>query len=164
MVPVKRVVVLLLVLIVTVTCDQVAKAAAQRYLSAAPPIAFLNGLVTLQYAENSGAFLSLGAGLPKTAQLAIFTVVAGLMLAGILYFTLRSARETSWPVLVGLALVLSGGVGNLIDRLMNDGRVIDFMHVGVGVLQTGIFNVADMALTAGVIIVALSGLRPARTV
>lgn len=160
MVPVKRAAVLLLVLVVTVACDQITKAAAQRYLSAAPPIEFLNGLFTLQYAENSGAFLSLGARLPAVAQLAIFTVAAALMLAGILYYTLRSAHAISWPVLWGLALMLAGGVGNLIDRLTNDGRVIDFMHLGVGPLQTGIFNVADMALTAGVIVVAFASLRP----
>jgi signal peptidase II len=160
MLPVKRAAVLLLVLIVTVGCDQVTKATAQRYLSAEPPITYLNGLVTLQYAENSGAFLSLGARLPEAAQLAIFTVAAALMLAGILAYTLRSAHAISWPVLWGLALMLAGGVGNLIDRLTNDGRVIDFVHVGVGSLRTGIFNVADMALTTGVIVVAIASLRP----
>jgi signal peptidase II len=59
------------------------------------------------------------------------------------------------PLLIALALFLGGGIGNLIDRLTNDGRVIDFMHIGFGFLRTGIFNVADMALMTGVVLLAL---------
>jgi signal peptidase II len=42
-----------------------------------------------------------------------------------------------------------GGLGNLIDRMMNDGRVVDFVSLGVGSLRTGIMNVADVAVFAG---------------
>lgn len=44
-----------------------------------------------------------------------------------------------------------GGVGNLIDRIFNEGRVIDFMNIGVGSLCTGVFNVADIAISFGVV-------------
>jgi len=48
------------------------------------------------------------------------------------------------------ALILAGGIGNLIDRVSQQGLVTDFMNVGIGpVFRTGIFNVADMAITAG---------------
>jgi signal peptidase II len=50
---------------------------------------------------------------------------------------------------VGLALYLAGGASNLVDRVVR-GSVIDFMNVGVGPLRTGIFNVADVAILAGV--------------
>lgn len=40
-------------------------------------------------------------------------------------------------------------MGNLIDRVFQDGQVIDFLHLGVGTLRTGIFNVADVAITCG---------------
>ena len=56
-----------------------------------------------------------------------------------------------WQV-AGLSLIAGGGVGNWIDRLTNDGRVTDFLNVGVGGLRTGIFNVADVVLLAGVAI------------
>lgn len=49
---------------------------------------------------------------------------------------------------VGL-LILAGGFGNLYDRAINDGRVVDFMLLQLGPLQTGIFNVADIAIMAG---------------
>ena len=61
-------------------------------------------------------------------------------------------------LLIGFALILAGGVGNLIDRVLNDGRVVDFMNVGIGRLRTGVFNVADMALMAGVGLVLVVGL------
>jgi signal peptidase II len=60
--------------------------------------------------------------------------------------------------LTGLALATSGGIGNLIDRITNEGRVIDFVSVGIGPVRTGIFNVADMAIMAGVVLL-LAGMR-----
>jgi signal peptidase II len=53
-------------------------------------------------------------------------------------------------------LIVGGGVSNLIDRLRYGGYVVDFLNVGIGSLRTGIFNVADMAIMAGVIIWAFS--------
>ena len=51
---------------------------------------------------------------------------------------------------VAWSLVLSGGIGNLLDRLFHEGRVIDFMNIGIGSLRTGIFNVADVCITIGI--------------
>jgi signal peptidase II len=57
--------------------------------------------------------------------------------------------------LLGLTLFVAGGASNWVDRL-SDGRVVDFLNVGVGPIRTGIFNVADMAILAGVVIVFVS--------
>jgi len=51
--------------------------------------------------------------------------------------------------LTGSALLAGGGIGNLIDRVINDGRVADFVSLGLGPVRTGIFNVADVAVMAG---------------
>lgn len=61
----------------------------------------------------------------------------------------------------GAALICSGGVGNLIDRLTRDGYVTHFLNVGVGPLRTGIFNIADFVLLVGLAIIVLSGVRHA---
>jgi signal peptidase II len=55
-----------------------------------------------------------------------------------------------------LALLVGGGASNWIDRLANEGRVVDFMILGIGSLRTGVFNVADVAIMvgAGLLIVA----------
>lgn len=63
----------------------------------------------------------------------------------------RPWRRIALVVLVGPALYFAGGASNLVDRIVR-GSVIDFMHVGVGPLRTGIFNVADMALLLGIAI------------
>jgi signal peptidase II len=52
-------------------------------------------------------------------------------------------------------LVLSGGFSNLYDRITNNGGVVDFMNMGIGGLRTGIFNVADMAIMAGVFLLLI---------
>ena len=51
-----------------------------------------------------------------------------------------------------LITVVSGGIGNLVDRLLNDFSVIDFLNFGIGAIRTGILNVADLSITFGVII------------
>lgn len=151
----KRMIVLICVLFSTVGCDQATKSVAQSHLRASPSISFLNDVVRLQYAENPGAFLGLGAGLSETAYHWVFPVVAALVLVGLLLFALRASQTMPFVLLVAFALFLGGGISNLIDRLVHDGRVVDFMNVGLGSLRTGIFNVADMALMAGVILIAL---------
>ena len=57
----------------------------------------------------------------------------------------------SWMKTASLALIFAGGMGNVIDRLSFDRRVTDFMNMGIMSLRTGIFNVADVAVTAGAI-------------
>lgn len=65
---------------------------------------------------------------------------------------------------VAWSLVLSGGLGNLLGRIMNGGRVIDFMNLGIGSLRTGIFNVADVYITVGVVVLVFQALqRPRRS-
>jgi signal peptidase II len=156
---VKRIAVLLVVLLTTVGCDQATKSLAQNHLSTQGPIKFLNGIVQLQYVENPGAFLSLGAGLSSEAQRWIFTVAVAIILTVVLVVTLRISSKAHVILLIALALFLGGGIGNLIDRITNDGRVIDFMHIGIGYVRTGIFNFADMALMTGVFLIALYSYR-----
>ncbi|HEV8582974.1 MAG TPA: signal peptidase II [Thermoanaerobaculia bacterium] len=136
-------------------CDQAVKAIARGALESSPPVTLLGGAVRLEYTENPGAFLSLGANLPATARFLVGVVFVAVSLATLLVFTFRAAGLTPRQK-AGLTLILGGGLGNLIDRLANHGQVIDFVSLGVGPLHTGIFNVADVAITAGVLLMFLS--------
>ncbi|MEZ4710059.1 MAG: signal peptidase II [Caldilineaceae bacterium] len=151
-----RILILLFVIFTCVGCDQAAKSAAETHLRAAEPISYLNNTVRLEYAENPGAFLSLGAGLSDDAQHWIFTVMVLLILSGLLLFAVLYMHDMRLATLIALALYIGGGLGNLIDRLFNDGVVVDFMNVGIGPLRTGIFNVADMAIMAAVAILLVA--------
>jgi signal peptidase II len=130
--------------------DQATKAYAIANLqpTGAQPISYANDLFRIQYAENPGAFLSLMRDWPPQARFWVLTVINGAVLAfvGLLLLVKRPADAWMWHA---LALIMAGGLGNLIDRIRFDSHVIDFMNVGVGGLRTGIFNVADMAITAG---------------
>lgn len=143
-------------LVACVGCDQATKALAYEHLAGRAPISLLGGTFRLLYAENQGAFLSLGSGLPEAWRLSIFVVVTGVVLALLLVYGLTHRDKLrAWEV-VALALVVGGGIGNLIDRMWL-GLVRDFLFLGVGQLRTGVFNVADMAITGGALLM-LAGL------
>ncbi len=156
----QRILVLILVLFSTVGCDQATKSVARSYLAGENALSFLGGIFRLHYAENPGAFLSLGARFSPEAQYWIFVVVVSAVLTGLLGYlvwaALREHDQLPTLVLVALSLFLGGGVGNLIDRLIFDGRVSDFMVIQVGGISTGVFNVADMALMLALGLVLLS--------
>jgi signal peptidase II len=155
-----QIAVLLLLLSLCTGCDQAAKILATAHLSDAQPITLLNGVVRFEYAENSGAFLSLGSALPPSARFLLLEVLVGILLVGGFVFTIFSDRMSLRQKAV-LALAMGGGLGNLIDRVLH-GAVVDFVSLGIGPLRTGIFNLADVAITAGMIgILWLTGTEPA---
>jgi signal peptidase II len=139
-----------------IVLDQLTKSMAQADLAGAAPLSFFHDTFRLQYALNHGAFLSLGAALPDGARFWLFTVFNAAVLAGILAFVLLR-RRLAPGVVIGLSLIAGGGIGNLIDRIVYHGAVVDFMNLGIGMLRTGVFNLADTAITGGAAIVILLG-------
>ena len=162
-----RAVLLSLILLLSVGCDQGTKWWAETSLDRSRTISMAGDTFRLQYAENPGAFLGLGSTLSDEARFWLLTAVNAVFLVvigGILIFHwhMRPAQ------FIALGLLLSGGIGNLIDRITQNGLVTDFLNVGIGPyqigafslgpihfapfefgLRTGIFNVADMAIMAG---------------
>ena len=147
-----------MLLVTCVGCDRVTKDLAQQRLAMQPPLSWFHNTVRLEYAENSGAFLSAGAGWSPEVRTVLFQALPAAFLLGLLLFVLRS-REGSAVWVTAWCLMVSGGIGNLWDRVLHDGRVIDFMNVGIGSLRTGIFNVADFCITAGVVLILVESLR-----
>jgi signal peptidase II len=143
------------ILLGCVGCDQATKSLARDHLQGQAPVSFLGGAVRLEYAENPGAFLSLGASLPHHLGLAVFTIGGTIAVLGILLYALIALPPGSLRA-SAVALVSAGGIGNLIDRILHDGRVTDFLYIGVGPAQTGIFNVADVTLMAGLTLFVLA--------
>ncbi len=146
---IKRLALVLLILLACVGCDQATKAAARTYLASSPPISYAGGIFLLQYAENNGAFLSLGSALSEHMRFTLFIIVSGAAVLGMLIFVLVQ-KKLSAVSIVGFSLVVAGGIGNLIDRIFNAGVVTDFMNIGIGRLRTGIFNIADVIIMGGV--------------
>jgi signal peptidase II len=150
-----RSLILALLLVLCIGCDQATKAVAQQHLATAQPIAYWGNLIRLEYAENPGGFLSLGATLPAPVRHTIFNVAVSIILGVVGVVGVRLLHTASLHILLALACVLGGGVGNLLSRLFNEGHVIDFINVGIGPWRTGTFNVADMAIMGGVAALAI---------
>jgi signal peptidase II len=147
----QRIAVVTLTLLCCVGCDQMSKSAARVLLASGDAQSFLGDSLRLQLVENPGSFLSLGASLPEHFRFALFTAAVAALLIGLVAASLFARRLQPWRV-VALALVAGGGISNLIDRLLYNGRVTDFLNVGIGAVRTGIFNVADMAIMAGALL------------
>ena len=151
----EKIIMILFILVACVGCDQSTKYTAKHFLEGKRQLSYLADSVRLCYAENSGAFLSLGADLPETARSILFVFAAALLLAGFLLFIIWSKEIQTLGAASG-ALIIGGGLSNLIDRILNDGVVIDFMNLGMGEIRTGIFNVADMAIMSGIVLFVVS--------
>jgi len=143
-----------ILLLSTAGCDQLTKQVAKAELVSARPVSLLNNLVRLEYAENTGAFLSIGEHLPGPVLLLASSLLAGAVIFILVRLSLQN-RDVRPSLLIGLSLIAGGSIGNLIDRFLNGGAVVDFMNVGIGRLRSGIFNVADVAILIGVLVLIL---------
>jgi signal peptidase II len=149
--PVFTYAILVLLLIALVGCDQITKDLARQELADASPQMLLGGLIRLTYAENPGTFMGLGAELQEGLRFAIHAASAIVVLVCIILL-FAYADRLNRLISVGSAVLLAGATGNLVDRFVNDGRVIDFLVVGAGPLHTGVFNVADVLIAVGLVL------------
>ncbi|HEY6642421.1 signal peptidase II [Povalibacter sp.] len=146
----RRVLLVCVVLLACVGCDQFTKSMAKTYLPREEAWSYLGDTVRLQLAHNYGAFLSLGNSLSPGWRQALLSAGVGVVLLGLLVYLLGWKNVNPRNV-VPLTLILAGGTGNLIDRIAYGGYVVDFVNLGIGSLRTGVFNVADVAIMTGVI-------------
>jgi signal peptidase II len=114
-----------------------------------PPIPILGDVLTLYYVQNTGVAFSLFEG--QNVRFLLIALAFGLIC--FLYWHYRNSA-TLW-LRLGFALVLGGAIGNLLDRFARS-FVVDFVHFQIpGVFDFAVFNVADSAITIGVIVIAL---------
>jgi len=141
-----------------VLADLVTKAIFERAFFGEPTLHLLGDTVRVGYVLNTGVFLSLGHALSPAMRFWLFVVGVAGVLAMLLVLTLRDPRFQT-PEVVAVASIVGGGLGNLVDRVQL-GAVRDFLNVGIGPLRTGIFNLADMAITfGGIALIVLPFLR-----
>ena len=134
-----------------ISWDRATKELAKDHLMNKEPISYFHNTIRLEYAENTGAAMSLGDDLPKTPSLWLFSIIPLLILSGVFIYAMKNSKQLSVSKMMAIALIFSGGIGNIIDRIMYDRHVTDFMNVGINNIRTGIFNFADICVTTGVI-------------
>jgi len=145
-----------LVIIINVGCDQVSKKMVRQSIAPNATIYVLHDYVTVTNVENTGAFLSLGESLPKTIKNILLSLLPFIAITLGLFYVVN---KQSLPnlMLAGFCFVIGGGIGNVFDRLVY-GSVTDFLHINFGIFQTGIFNLADLSIITGVLIILLQSI------
>lgn len=140
-----------------VVLDQVIKAIALERLAPGLPVVVIDGLLSLTLVMNPGLAFGLLGSIPPAWRwiVAALSVVALLVLARV---ALRVLPTGGWPGRLAIGLIFGGAVGNLIDRA-RFGAVVDFVDVHWRGWHWPAFNVADSAISIGVVLLALRLLR-----
>jgi lipoprotein signal peptidase len=136
---------------VFIGCDRATKDIAKEHLKNKEAVSYLHDTVRLQYVENTGAAMSLGDKLPKTMNLVLLSILPLILLIVLFAYTIKHCKKMTFIKMFCIALIFAGGIGNIIDRILSDRHVPDFIIISFKNLHTGVFNVADVCVTAGTI-------------
>jgi signal peptidase II len=140
-----------------VCLDQITKALVDRYMALYESRSLVDGLLKLTYVQNRGAAFGILSDAELPYQSWLFAVVSLLALAAIAVYAWKLPAGSRMPRLA-LALIMGGAIGNLLDRLRL-GHVVDFVDVFWGAHHWPAFNVADSAISVGVVLLLLDILR-----
>ena len=132
--------------------DMLTKHVIQRTFTLHQQVDVFGDYVRLTYVHNPGAAFGFWLG-PYSRG--IFVALALIALA-VLAAMIASTPSRAQGRLIAIALIAAGAVGNMVDRLRSAHGVVDFVDVGIGSLRWPVFNVADMAVTAGAILLAVT--------
>jgi signal peptidase II len=140
-----------------VVLDQLTKAIVLARMELHQSIPIVDGFFALTYVRNTGAAFGILAD--RLAELRVpFLLAVSVLALGVLFWFIRTVPADRRAVIAACGGVLGGAIGNMIDRAAY-GEVIDFLDVYVGTYHWPAFNVADAAITVGVVVLCLDALR-----
>jgi signal peptidase II len=134
-------------------CDHATKLAAETSLTHGRAVDVVSGVLELRYTKNDDTAFSLLHTFDIERTPSLLLAAAALALTAVVVMWIASRKRASRAQHVGFALVLAGALGNVVDRAMR-GYVVDFIHL----TRWPVFNVADIAVVAGVILLGLCSL------
>lgn len=152
----KRLLIIFLVLF-NIGCDQFSKDVVRKNVTPNDYIQVVQDNLILTNVENTGAMLGFGQHLPPIPKIILLQLLPVLVLLILLFRILQKSNLNKW-LIFAFAFVIGGGIGNLIDRIVY-GSVTDFFQIKLGLLRTGIFNMADVSVTMGVIVILFLSFR-----
>lgn len=139
-----------------ISWDRASKDLAKEYLKGHPVRTFLHNSLRFKYVENTGAAASMGDHLDPRASFWLLGIAPLLILTGLFAYTIAHARTIKTTKLLAFSLIYAGGMGNILDRLLFDRHVSDFINLDLPLLRNYIFNLADVWITLGVAWLALT--------
>jgi signal peptidase II len=138
----------ILILLVTIGTDQYTKFLAGQLFETYNEISLLNNFFKFSFVENHGGFLGIVSNLPENIRFFLLNICVSLLLLGCLIYLFYSHKRIA-RYDMPLVFVVGGGMSNLLDRLLHDGGVTDFLSIGIDNFRTGIFNLADVYILIG---------------
>lgn len=138
-----------LIILLAVAADQISKHIVESNMQEWESIPVIGNIFKLTYINNEGASF----GILQGARI-FFLVATGITLVVLLAYMIQARKKQGLWLRVCLSLITAGAAGNFIDRIFNDGKVRDFFDFG-GIGFPFIFNVADMCLVVGSIMLGI---------
>jgi len=148
----KTILIAVFIMLLNIGCDQITKEYARHNYKGQGTIQVVSDIFIIHYAENDGAFLSLGSDMAEPYKTIVLTVIPALFLLGFTFFILFFNKDLTMMQIACISMIIGGGISNIFDRILFGGYVTDFMNFGIGSLRTGILNFADMSITFGAIV------------
>ncbi len=154
----KRTTYILSVIIITIAIDQISKIWIRANVIKGSTSEIIGDFFTLHNVENKGAFLGMGSELNDTLRIILLLILPVVVLAFVLRHILKDKTLDNLS-LFAFSSIIGGGIANVFDRFVYK-SVTDFWHIDLGgVFRTGIFNVADLFVTTGMIILVIASFR-----
>lgn len=164
----KRSIFITLVIVLTIVIDQVSKVlvranvTGQTETKAAERIPLIGDAFILMNVENKGAFLGMGSDLGEPLRIILLLILPVLVLGFVLRYIIKDKSLDNWS-LFAFASIVGGGIANIYDRIVY-GSVTDFLFIDLGgVFKTGIFNMADVFVTTGMVMLVVASFREKKT-
>lgn len=154
----KRSIYISIVIILTIVVDQVSKILVRKNINPNEVISIIGNYFSLHNVENTGAFLGMGSDLNPTLRIILLLVLPIAVLGFVLRYLLKDKTLDNWSIFA-FASIIGGGIANVFDRVVY-GSVTDFFYIKLtDLLRTGIFNMADLSVTTGMIILVIASFR-----
>ena len=154
----ERNILITIIVLLSIVSDQISKVWARNNLESYIEKNIFGDVFSLIKVENTGAFLGMGSELPETLRILLLIVLPVIVLISITIYTYidKSLNKIS---IIGFSFIIGGGIANIFDRIIF-GSVTDFLYLNFGgVFKTGIFNIADLWVTTGMVLILISSFK-----
>ena len=143
---------------ISLLLDQLSKFLIRQNVDQYSEIKLIGDYFILTNVENSGAFLGMGSDFSPFIKTVFLLILPVIILICIMVYVYRD-KQIDKISLIGFCFIIGGGIANIYDRILY-GSVTDFLFIDLGgIFKTGIFNIADLSVTTGMILILLMSFR-----
>ena len=154
----KRNLLITIIVFLIIVLDQISKIWVRNNFESYIENIIIGDVFKLIKVENTGAFLGMGSELSETLRILLLIVLPVIVLISITIYTYID-KALDQISIIGFSLIIGGGIGNIFDRIVY-GSVTDFLYLDFGgIFKTGIFNIADLSVTTGMILILISSFK-----